>query len=133
MEIILMSFADSLAERVECETKRVGAILTDGSFTRIYSMGYNGGPRGQDWSCQLDGSACGCAHAEENALAKCCVDDPMKVLFVTVYPCARCATLLINSGISLIYYRHDHDKMEKPALMFEKEGVLTYKLTKEKE
>ena len=48
---------------------------------------------------------CGCIHSEVNALVKAPGSVRDKVVFVTNSPCVMCAKLMINSGVTHVFYR----------------------------
>ena len=50
----------------------------------------------------------GCIHAEMNAIINCAretVSSQSKVLFVNGEPCRMCSKLMINSGVTHVFYR----------------------------
>lgn len=101
---VFRDFVINLATLSKCKDKGVAAIITDKDGTQVYSIGINGGPRhGVDCLCKLGGKYT-CVHAEANALAKCTVADPQKVFFCSLSPCVTCASLIVNSGASAVYY-----------------------------
>ena len=52
--------------------------------------------------------SCGCIHSEVNALVKAPGATRDKVVFVTDSPCVMCAKLMINSGVSHVFYRRPY-------------------------
>ena len=107
VESLIMDFAMSLTRRATCKRFQVGCVITSEDVTQIYGFGYNGTAKGfphDDCKAEQPGG-CGCVHGESNALIKVRVNDPRKVVFVTAQPCIMCAKLMINSGISKVYYR----------------------------
>lgn len=113
MEQVWMELALTLTKRSTCKRLQVGAVITSQDLERVYSVGYNGGAKGQDNRCVSNTPGqCGHIHAEENALIKCFVYDPDKVIFVTNLPCAMCAKKMVNSKFSKIYYRNDYRNHE---------------------
>jgi dCMP deaminase len=105
IENILMKFALLLSTRSTCQRTKIGCIITSKDFQSVYSYGYNGNAKGFDNKCDsLEPGKCGCIHAEANALIKCRVNDPEKVIFNTRYPCKMCAKMIVNSGASRVYY-----------------------------
>ena len=100
-----MKFALLLSSRSTCERLRVGCIITSSDFQRVYSYGYNGNAKGFTNGCDSSEiGECGCIHAEANALIKCSIMDPRKVIFLTQSPCKMCAKMIVNSGASRVYY-----------------------------
>ena len=106
LESLIMDFAISLTRRATCKRAQFGCVIASEDMTQIYGFGYNGTAKGFSHDdCSGEAGACGCLHAEQNALIKVRVNDPRKVVFVTGQPCAMCAKLIINSGASKVYYR----------------------------
>lgn len=98
---VFSNFAIELSFLSTCKRYKVGAITCDKDFTRIYSIGYNGPPKGlPNDSCTGGIGICGCVHAEMNAVSK----GTGPVLISTVLPCVLCAGLIINCDITQIYY-----------------------------
>lgn len=105
-ESILMDVAQLISKRSTCSRLQVGAVLArDG---RIISTGYNGAPSGMphcghtsDFTCTIS------VHAEVNAIAYAArngVATNDATLFTTHSPCRACAQLIINAGITTVYY-----------------------------
>ena len=102
--LVFKHFIEELATLSKCTDKHVAAIITNEDLSQIFSIGVNGGPKGgTECLCNLGGKYT-CAHAEANALVKCTVDCHGKTLLCTLSPCVNCATLIINAGISTVYY-----------------------------
>lgn len=97
-----------VAERSTCARLNVGAIIT--LDNRIVSMGWNGQPPGvvhcEGHNCahyHIPGS-CGVIHAEDNAIRR-LVDGPGELaMYVTDSPCPRCAQLILDAGITTLYF-----------------------------
>jgi deoxycytidylate deaminase len=103
---VFKSFTLELAGLSKCMERGVAAIITDGELSQVYSIGTNGGPKGQvDCLCVTEGKH-GCVHAEINALVKCGTFNRGKVMFVTIAPCKQCATAIVNApgGFSYVYF-----------------------------
>lgn len=110
-----MKMASAISKLSTCNKRHVGAVLVKND--RVISMGYNGSPSGCDHcirsECHLDGPKCRRAvHAELNAIIAAalhgiCTED--STLYCTLRPCLDCAKVLINAGITQIYYLHGHD------------------------
>lgn len=64
-----------------------------------------------------------CIHAEMNAIAK--VDNTImdKIMFVTMSPCEMCASLIIQSNISIVYYCEEY-RDTKPLQLLKKVGIV---------
>ena len=90
----------------------VGACCV-GLDNRIKSTGYNGLVRGIsaeriDWSRKadnpLDTKYPYVVHAEENAILNATSSLKDCSIFITMYSCSGCAKIIIQSGISRVYY-----------------------------
>lgn len=103
----MMGCAHLMALRSTCSRLRVGAVITDPDMTRIYAVGYNGNFRGGPNRCDSDTpGACGCLHAEDNALVKLQTEASELLLFTTASPCSTCAKRIINQGkIKTVYFQ----------------------------
>lgn len=105
MQQILLQFAEMLAQRSTCKRLQVGAVLTDLYQLQVLGIGYNGNARGFPNACDSDvPGACGCIHAELNALLKAPGIVP-KLLFVTDAPCVACAKAAVNANVQRVIYR----------------------------
>jgi deoxycytidylate deaminase len=69
-------------------------------------MGYSGPPVGlPNDSCRSDTDACGCAHAEVNALLRAVTAEQM-IMATTTSPCSQCAAAILNScRVAMVVYR----------------------------
>jgi len=132
----LMDTARVWSKRSTCSRANVGAVLAVGG--QVIAAGYNGAPAGLPHCAheKYDGtlldphidfvdnkSHCNNAvHAEVNAVlnaAKRGQRTRGAAIYVTHYPCARCAGLLINAGISdVVYLKSYGDTTTKAAEMF---------------
>jgi deoxycytidylate deaminase len=94
-----VSFAVALSMLSTCRRRSVGCVIVPRDFTRVYSIGYNGPPRGSaNDSCTGEQLRCGCVHAEANAISKLQTEREDLLLITTTSPCPSCAGLIINSG-----------------------------------
>ena len=113
-----MDTAKRFAELSHCERLKVGAIIVKNE--RIISIGYNGMPTGWDNCCEENGHTKDeVLHAEANALtklAKSTESGDGAALFCTHSPCIDCAKLIVQSGITDVYY--DEDYRSGDGLMF---------------
>lgn len=101
---VFARFVDDLSRLSKCTDKGVAAIALNASGTQIYSIGINGGPKGGlDCLCTLGGKY-SCIHAEAQCIAKCTTPDQEKVMICSLSPCVTCASLIVNSGFSAVYY-----------------------------
>jgi dCMP deaminase len=103
---VYMRMAEELAKRSTCARLQVGTVVTDARLENVLAIGYNGNARGLPNRCDsaVPGN-CGCIHSEVNALVKAPGGQRDKVVFVTDSPCVACAKLMINSGVTHVYFR----------------------------
>ena len=103
---VYMRMAEELAKRSTCSRLQVGTVVTDQTLENVVAIGYNGNARGLPNRCDstVPGS-CGCIHSEMNALVKAPGSARDKVVFVSASPCVMCAKLIINSGVTHVFYR----------------------------
>jgi len=84
-----------------CGRLQVACIIFPTDCSAIYAIGYNGPPRGlPNDNCKFDNvAACGCAHAEVNAIAKFNNDlAKPSILWTSRKPCHHCASVMLNCG-----------------------------------
>lgn len=121
--------AKRVAELSHAKRLKVGAVIVKDH--RILSYGYNGTPAGFDNCCEFEvtefqteygvGSKLvktgelktkpEVIHAEMNAIAKIAYHgDSCKeaTMFLTHSPCIECAKIILQSGISDVYYLQDY-------------------------
>ena len=125
-----------IAKQVATWSKQVhpkGAVIVDQNNT-VISMGYNGFPNKiKDTKERLmnkDISRSLCIHAEQNAILHAKRDLTGCTLYVYGYMCcSKCALLLIQAGITTIYYKNlpNHEVSE----YWQKDFELSKKLLKE--
>ncbi|MDH5643963.1 MAG: deaminase [Gemmatimonadota bacterium] len=103
---VYMRMAEELAKRSTCARLQVGTVVTDARLENVIAIGYNGNAKGLQNRCDssVPGS-CGCIHSEVNALVKAPGSMQDKVVFVSNSPCVMCAKLMINSGVTHVFYR----------------------------
>ena len=103
---VYMRMAEELAKRSTCMRLQVGTVVTDQLLENVLAIGYNGNAKGLANRCDsaVPGN-CGCIHSEMNALVKAPGNVRDKVLFVSASPCVMCAKLIINSGVTHVFYR----------------------------
>lgn len=111
---MLFYMARTVSQRSTCDRLHVGAVLSrDG---RVISLGYNGAPAGVDhcehpWNKPDEDGCLQAVHAEANTIAFAArhgVATAGSVLHVTHMPCLKCAQLIINAGITAVYYLHSY-------------------------
>lgn len=106
---VYMRMAEDLAKRSTCARLQVGTVITDALLENVLAIGYNGNAKGLPNRCDsaVPGQ-CGCIHSEMNALVKAPGTVKDKVVFVTDSPCVMCAKLMINSGVTHLFYRRPY-------------------------
>ncbi|MFW6238483.1 MAG: deoxycytidylate deaminase [Halanaerobiales bacterium] len=118
-----MRMAELAAKRSTCLRRQVGAVLV--KDRRILATGYNGAPKGlahcEETGCLRKEKSvpsgqrheiCRGVHAEQNLIAQAAVHGVKSedgIVYCTTQPCVICTKLLINSGVSRIYYRDGYD------------------------
>jgi len=98
-----------------CKRLQVSAIIFPCDCSSVYSIGYNGPPKGlPNDSCTEQEGRCGCVHAEANAIAKFNNDIAKpSLMFITTAPCLSCAGLILNCDkIKGVIYEEDYRVQE---------------------
>jgi dCMP deaminase len=131
-----MDITALVAKRSTCMRRAVGAVIVKDK--RILTTGYNGAPSGIT-HCRETGclrarlkvpsgerhELCRGIHAEQNAIIQAAyhgVSIRKATLFCTHMPCSICAKMIINAGISRIYYLSGYaDDMSQA--MFRESGI----------
>ncbi|ATZ18070.1 deoxycytidylate deaminase [Mesoplasma melaleucae] len=109
-----MTVAKVCAMRSKDPSTQVGAILVN-NLKQIISTGYNGFPRGVDddkfpWTRDgewIDTKYPYVAHAELNAIVSARTNLTNCDVYVTLFPCNECTKIIIQAGISKVYYLED--------------------------
>jgi dCMP deaminase len=119
IEIIYMQNAYQFAKLSYAERRKVGCIIVKDH--QVISFGYNGMPHGFNNVCE-DGNITKPAvlHAESNAImkvAKSTMSCEGAELYTTTCPCFGCAKLIIQAGISKVYYTEDYRDMSGVELL----------------
>lgn len=119
-----MNLALMLARRSTCARLHVGCVVVSNDNQRVLAIGYNGSYKGGPNGCDsTEPGACGCLHAEMNALIKLNPSDPAgKKVYVTTAPCVMCAKGMVNAGIYQVNYLHAYRKTEGVELL-QKAGI----------
>ncbi len=115
-----------------CKRRQVGALLVKDKM--IISDGYNGTPSGFENICEDENGVTKpyVLHAEANAITKVAKSGNSSegaTLYVTASPCAECAKLIIQSGISRVVYRDAYrltdgiDLLKRAGITVEQKGV----------
>jgi dCMP deaminase len=138
-EQYFMDISHLVAERSTCLRRKVGAVLVVNK--RIISTGYNGVPTGithcREAGCLREKmqipsgqrhELCRGLHAEQNSIIQAAlhgVSVEGAALFCTNMPCSICSKMLINAGISNIYYSEGYADELAEELLSEAGIVLT--------
>lgn len=116
---MLMEMAIIASKRSTCVRKHVGAIIAIEG--RPVSVGYAGAPSGLPHCLEhgcLKGPDGGCIrtqHAEANAIAWAArkgIATEKATLYTTVSPCLACAKLIVNAGITDVWYLERYRKTD---------------------
>ena len=112
---LYMDWATRTAQLSHAKRLQVGAVIVKDDT--VISYGYNGMPAGWDNDCEnIVGYNMGepmlktkpeVLHAESNAIAKLAKSSNSGLgadLFVTHSPCLECAKLIVQSGVSRVWY-----------------------------
>ncbi len=126
-----MDIAFLVAKRSTCRRRAVGSVIVKNR--RILSTGYNGAPSGIRHCIEVGclreelkvpsgqcHELCRGIHAEQNAIIQAAFHGASikdSTLFCTNLPCSICAKMIINAGITRIYYHSGYaDKMSEEML-----------------
>ena len=128
-----MRIAFLVAERSTCLRRQVGAVAV--LDKRILATGYNGVPAGvthcEQVGCLRDQlhipsgerhELCRGLHAEQNVIIQAAVHGISlrgAELYCTTMPCLICSKMLINCGITHIYYAHGYHDPHGRAMLAE--------------
>lgn len=138
-----MKIAFTIATRSTCLSRQVGCICVDRKSKRILATGYNGAPKGlthciDTGKCHRKDSESGsnlqdciAVHAEMNVIVQAAssgVNLEGGILYCTTFPCIHCAKLIINTGISKLYYVEDYPSIAKD--LFRSAGIEMIQMSK---
>ena len=99
-----LDLAQLVASWSKDDSTQVGSCIVDTS-NRVVSLGYNGPPQSvRDGFKDRDQKLRRTIHAEANALAFANRDVGLCTLYVTHPPCAHCAAMIIQRGISKVVF-----------------------------
>jgi formylglycine-generating enzyme required for sulfatase activity len=103
-----LRIAKIVAKSSKCERNKVGAVLVKDN--KIISTGYNGTATGTDNCCEENNKTLPTViHAELNAILNATTNDlEGSSMYITLAPCLSCASLIIQKGISSIYYIEEY-------------------------
>lgn len=137
-----MEMAELTAKRSTCMRRQVGAVIVKDKHA--VATGYNGAPRGI-MHCEERGGClrqqlnvpsgqrhelCMALHAEQNAIIQAAAMGhgiEGGTIYITHQPCAICAKMIINAGISRIVIREGYPD-ELAASILEEAGLNIEKL-----
>lgn len=126
-----MKIAGQIAERSTCLRRKTGTVIVKDK--RILASGYNGAPSGlkhcDEVGCLREAQGissgerhelCRGLHAEQNAIIQAALHG-IKIqgasLYSTHEPCVLCAKMVINAGVTKIFYRDSYsDKLARSLL-----------------
>jgi len=98
-----ITLAQHIATWSKDPSTQVGAVITDSK--RVVSVGYNGPPAGTyDGEMTRDDKLMRTIHAEENAILFANRSVVGCTIYITHPPCAHCTAILIQAGITHIYF-----------------------------
>lgn len=130
-----MNMAEDLGNESTCNRAQVGCVIV--RHNRPISMGYNGSPPGfphcKDIGClEIEGTV-GCqlaVHAEQNAIAWAArhgISVEGAWMYTTLKPCRACANLILQAGISRVFYLHlyrdDHGLLDDISQQFTRRSL----------
>jgi dCMP deaminase len=103
------------SKRSTCPRRHVGCVIVN-QFNQQIATGYNGSPRKQphcsDVGCLIEEGHCvRVVHAEMNAILQLASLEGGargSHLFVNTYPCIRCATAIVQSGITSVVFEGNY-------------------------
>lgn len=110
-DVIWMGLAHKLSERGTCARLQVGCVIASLDNRQIYAIGYNGNAEGFPNCCDsVEPGACGCLHAEDNAVINCTAPrGSLKLVYCTHLPCVMCAKRLVNlGGVLRVFYATEY-------------------------
>jgi len=108
-----LELAEYISDWSKDKSRGVGAVIVNDD-KRVVSFGYNGFPSGVDDDIderhERPAKYDWTVHAEENAItnaARIGVATKNTIMYLNLFPCARCAGNIINSGIKRIVVSKD--------------------------
>ena len=137
---IHMKTAELYSQMSYAIRRKVGAVLVSSDNTRILLCGYNGSCSGFPNVCEKEIIKDGVVtletlpevvHAEENIIsfaAKHGMSTNNTNLYTTLSPCIQCSKMIINSGITRVFYKEKYRDVSGLDLL-EKAGIEVIQLT----
>ena len=130
IEYVYMQNAYQFAELSYAERRKVGCVIV--KDRQVISFGYNGTPHGFENVCEIDDTTKPeVLHAESNAImkvAKSTMSCEGAELYTTTCPCFGCAKLIIQAGITKVYYTETYRDMSGVELLG-KAGIIIEQIT----
>ncbi len=126
-----MSLAKAASLGSKCKRKKVGSVIIDNEG-RTVSIAYNGTPKGSEFpseSFSPEGTFTNpwVLHSELNAVIFAKRDLRGCKLYVTLSPCLSCSAIIVQTGISEVYYEEEYRDMTGVTFL-ESHGVKCTKL-----
>jgi len=131
-----MRMAEVLSSLSYAQRKKVGCLIV--KDTQIISEGYNGTPKGFNNECEYYDHVYEIytkpevLHAESNAitkLARSTNSSSGSTLYVTLAPCYECSKLIIQAGITKVFFIEKYNK--NGLLLLNKAGVETRQIAEQ--
>lgn len=120
-----MNVARQAARRSTCLSRHVGAVLVSRK-NRILGVGYSGPPRGAEHcqTCNRRDAKSGellhdshAVHAEMNAVLNATTLEERMKIYCTTQPCFECTKMLINAGVTQMFYEHPYPDKNRDKLL----------------
>lgn len=115
------------AGRGTCPRRQVGALLV--KQNTLLATGYNGSPAGHpqcdEVGCDIEHDHCvRTIHAEINVLIRSTAEQQNgATLYVTDFPCFRCAQAIANTGIKKVKFLRDYRNADKSIELLNLSGI----------
>lgn len=114
-----IALAEHIAQWSKDPSTKVGAVVVDDK-KRVIGLGYNGFPRGIKDDGRLFNRELKyelIVHAEVNAILNSVVLPEGGTLYSTFFPCPRCASVIVQAGITSVYFiENASDKRHEDAI-----------------
>ena len=129
LDIAYVKMAEIWSQLSKAKRKKVGCIIVKNGM--IISDGYNGTPKGFDNNCEMqDPRFCWAQeitkpevlHAESNAITKLAKSTQSSInstLYSTASPCLDCSKLIIQSGISRVFFKEIYKNLDGVNLLLD--------------
>lgn len=127
-----MGLAESVKIRSSCPAVKVGAVIVNSFTKQVLATGFNNSPRGMPHCDQCHGREvgvssenCKAIHAEMNAILFVPFSGFLngKEIYTTTSPCYKCSQIIIQVGISKVFYRDLYPNSGESFQLLEKAGV----------